>query len=122
MIGQAIGNDQIAIVEQRAAGVHHVWDIAFALGFIRGEKRFAQATEDARGLLQVEQERPEAILPHGADAVTQHQPAGFRFNRRTAVANLEKFPRLRGFEQHSRGLPEMNILRQHQQDVLVILA
>ena len=109
-------------MQQRAAGVHHVRDVAFALGFVWGQQRFPQAPDYARGVFQVEQERAEAILAHGAHAVTQHQPARLRLDGRAAVADLDEFPRLRGRQQQLGCLPEMDVVREHQEDVLIVLA
>src|SRR5882762_8728305 len=121
-VAHGIGDDEFALMQNRAAGVNHVRHVAFALGFVRGKQRFAKAANYARGVVQVEQERAEAIFAHRADAMAQHQPAGFRFNGRTAVADLNEFPRLRRREQDSGVVPEMNVVGEHQQDVLVILA
>jgi hypothetical protein len=93
-IAHRVRDDDFASVQQAAAGINNIRDVTFALRFIRTQQRFAQTFDDAHWVVQVEQERAEAIPPHCADAVAQHQPARFGFNRRIAVAQLEKFPRL----------------------------
>ncbi len=35
VVGHLVGNDQLPAVQQTAAGVNHVWDVAFALVFDR---------------------------------------------------------------------------------------
>ena len=73
VIAHRVGDDEFASVQQRAARVHNIRDITFALSFIRGEQRFPQPPDHARGVGEIEQECAEAIFPHGADAVAQYQ-------------------------------------------------
>ena len=48
------------------------------------------------GLVQVEQHSADGVLPHGADAVGEDQPARRSLDRRAAVAELDQLPRALG--------------------------
>ena len=58
----------------------------------KSEQGLARLAEHPAGVFQVEQGRADAILAHRANTMSQEQPAGFGFERCTAVANLDHFP------------------------------
>jgi len=70
IIGHGVGDNELPVPQQAATGIDHVGHIAFALAFVGLDERLAQASDDLRGLVQIEQERAEAILPHRTDTVT----------------------------------------------------
>ena len=53
--------------------------------------------------------------------MSDHQPAGFRFDGRAAVADLNKFPQISRPEQDLTGVPEMELVGKHQVHVFVVL-
>ena len=99
MIGQAIGDDQLALMNQSAAGINDIGHVAFALVLIRLQQRLAKAADHLAGIVAIQQKRADAVLAHGADAMAEHQPAGIGFNRRSAIAELNQLPRESGLEQ-----------------------
>ena len=48
-------------MQQRAAGVHHVRHITFALRFVRTQQRFAQAANDFGGVVEIQQDCQELL-------------------------------------------------------------
>ena len=62
------------------------------------------------------------VLPHRADAMAEHQPAGIGFDRRSAIADLNQFPREGRLEEQAAFIPEVDVVGEHQVDVLVVLA
>ena len=108
-------------MEQGPAAVDDVGHVAFSSGAFWRQEGFAQAADDLCRIVQVEQRCPDAILAHGADAVGDHQPAGFGFDGRPAVPDLHGLPHLRGAQEHLRVAPIVGIVREHDEEVLVIL-
>src|SRR5690348_1437134 len=98
-------------MQETAAGVNDVGDIAFAFVFIWRDQRFAHPANHFGGVLAVEQKRPNAIFPHGPDAVTEHEPTRLGFDWRTAVAELNKLPGELGLQKQLRCAPEMQMVR-----------
>ena len=62
------------------------------------------------------------VLSHRADTVAEDQPSGIGLDRRSAVPDLDQFPRKSGLEEHLALIPEMDVVGKHQVDVLVVLA
>ena len=76
-------------MRQRPAGVDDVGNIAFAC-FIRGrEERHCCSADDTAGVIPIEQQRPDGIFAHGADAVGEQAPD--LVERLTVVAPGERF-------------------------------
>src|SRR6202042_2446403 len=72
-------------------------------------------------IIAIQQERTNAILAHRANSVTEYQPAGIGFDRRSTVPKLDQFPRKRRIEERLALIPEVDIIGEHEIDVLVIL-
>src|SRR5215471_4676663 len=72
VIGHGVREDELTIVDERAAAIDNIWHVAFALGLARFEQRFAQAAKNARGIIEIEQERANAILAHWPYTVAEH--------------------------------------------------
>ena len=53
--------------------------------------------------------------------MSDHEPTGIGFDRWTAVAQLDKFPWLRGTQENLGFIPEVQMVREHEVDVLAIL-
>jgi len=68
-------------VDEAAAGVDDVRDVAFSLVLGRPDQRFAQPADHPGRVVAVEKERADAVLPHRPHAVTEHEPPGFGFDR-----------------------------------------
>ncbi len=109
------------VVHQAAATVDDVRDVALALVGVGLQQRYLQPADHARRIIEIEQERAQRILAHRADAVRQHQPAGLGLDRRAAVAELHVFPGVRRLGDQLLGVPEVQHVRVHQIDVLVVL-
>ena len=73
-------------MNQRAAAIDDVGHVTLTLSFARLEQGLAQPAYDFGGIIAIEQECPDTIFAHRPHTVTEHQPAGFRFHRRTAIA------------------------------------
>lgn len=83
-------------MDHGAAAVDDIGHIAFAFVGGGAEEGFAQAADDARGVVEIEEDGAEAVFAHGADAVCDDEPARAGFDRRAAVAELDEFPRVLG--------------------------
>src|SRR5438045_3008673 len=70
----------------------------------------------------MEQESPDGILTHRSDAMAQHKPTGFRFNRRSTISNLNEFPRESCLKNQLFAIPKVKHVGIHQEDVLMVLA
>src|SRR5271166_3668898 len=110
VIRQTVRNDQFIPMHQRAAGVDDVRHISFALILVRLEQGLWQTANHFAGIVAIEQERADRVLPHRPDAVAEHQPAGICFNRRSAVAQLDQFPGKHGLEQHFVLIPKVHVV------------
>ena len=108
-------------MEQSAARINDVGYVAFPFALIRFEQGFSQAADHFGGIVAIEEERADAVLSHGADAVAEDQPACIGLDGGSAVPNLDQFPWESGFEQHLALIPEMDVVGKHQIDVLVVL-
>jgi hypothetical protein len=62
VVGYPVGNNELPTVQQTAAGINHVWDIAFALVFVWRDERLRQAADDFGRVVTVQQEGADAIL------------------------------------------------------------
>ena len=121
MIGRSVRDDQVAAVQKTSARVNNVRDVALPLVFIGFDKGFPHSADDLGGIITIEQEGANGILPHRAHSVTEHEPAGFSFNRRTAVSHLDEFPGESWPQNQFLGSPEVQMVGEHQVDVLVVL-
>ena len=72
----------------RAAGVDNVGYVAVLLISGGAEKRLGELTENPCRIVEIKQNRPDAVGAHRADAVSEHQPPGVGFDGRTAVPEL----------------------------------
>src|ERR1700691_5510879 len=97
VVGQTIGNNQIAVVDQSAAGINDIWHIAFTLVLVGHEQGLAKVADHLGGIVAIEKERAQAVLPHGADSMAEDQPSGIGLDGRSAVPDLDKFPGKRRF-------------------------
>src|SRR5690349_7562777 len=52
----------------------------------------------------------------------EDQPAFGSFDGRTAIADLHEFPWKPGFGQKSGGMPEMQVIAIHDEQILIVLA
>jgi hypothetical protein len=93
MIGQTIRNDQFAVVEQSAAGIDDIRNVALTLGLVWPEQGFAQSSNYFGGIIAIEEERTDAVLSHRANTVAEDQPSGVGLDWRAAVSDLGLFPR-----------------------------
>jgi len=110
VIGQTIGNDQFAVVEQSAACVNDVRYIAFTLVLVWLEQGFPQAADDLGRVIAIEQESADAVLSQRADTVTENQPSGSGLDRRSTVTQLDQFPRKGRFKEQLALIPEVNVV------------
>src|SRR5438132_1021949 len=69
VIGQTIGNDQSAAVDQSATSINDIRDVAFTLVLVRLEQGFAKPSNHFAGIIAIEQERADAVLSHRADTM-----------------------------------------------------
>ena len=93
VIGQTIRDDQLAVVDESAAGINDVGHVTFAFVLVGLEQGFAKAADHFAGIVAIQQKRSDAVLSHRADTMAQHQPAGIGLNGRSAVPELDQFPR-----------------------------
>src|ERR1700733_10699065 len=82
-------------MEERTAGVDDIRYIAILLIGSWGEERFTKLAKDPSGIFKLKQDRSDAVGAHWANTVSEHQPACFGLDRRSAVAELNDFPRFR---------------------------
>src|SRR5581483_3059882 len=122
VIGQTVRDDQFAVVDQSATGVNDVRHVAFAFVFIWFEQRFVEAADHFGGIITIEEERADAIPSHRANPVAEDQPTCVRLNWGSAVPKLYQFPREGRFKQHLAFMPKVDVVGEHQIDVLVVLA
>ena len=101
-------------VDHGAATVDDIRHIAFAFVGGGAEEGSAQAADDARGVVEVEQDGAEAVFAHGADAVGDDEPAGFGFDGGAAIAELDEFPGLFRPDQHLRLIPKVQVVREQK--------
>src|SRR4051794_25538505 len=87
-IADAVRENEDAGMDEGAAGVDDVRDVAVLLVWGRAEKWPAELAEDAGRILEIQKQRSNAVGPHGSDAVRQHEPAGVGLDRGAAVAEL----------------------------------
>src|SRR3546814_2710863 len=95
-VGDAVRDKDIVTLEQRAAAIDDVGDIAFAILIGGGEDRLAGAADHLRGIVLVEQHRADRIFAHRADAVGEQQPALVKLAWRPARS-----------EEHTSELPSL---------------
>jgi hypothetical protein len=62
------------------------------------------------------------LFAHRPNAVTEDQPAGLGFNRGAAIPYLDEFPGEGRLEKDFLGIPEVDMVGEHEIDVLVIRA
>src|SRR6266849_2053389 len=122
VIGQAIRDDQLALVEESAASINDVGKISFPFVLIRLEQGLAKTADNLAGIIAIQQKRANAVLSHWADAMAEHQPACIGFNGGSTVPNLDQFPRKRRFKDHPALIPEVDVVGKHEVDVLIVLA
>ena len=90
VIGQAVRDDQFAVMEQSAAGVNDIGHVAFPLILVGLKQRFTEAADYFARIIAIQQERTNAVFPHRTNSVAEYQPAGIRLDRRSAVAKLNQ--------------------------------
>ena len=122
LVTHGVGDDHLPAVDERPAAVDHIGHIAFPAAALRLDQGFPQPADDPSGVFQVQQDRADAILAHGPHAVGEHQPAAFRFHGRPAVADLDRLPQFRRPEQGPGVAPVVGIVREHDEQVLLVLA
>jgi hypothetical protein len=93
-VGDGVGKDEDAVVDEGAAGIDDVGHVAFALVGGGAEEGLFETPDDARGIVAVKEGGADAVFAHGSDAVGEDEPTGVGFDGRTAVAELGEFPRL----------------------------
>src|ERR1700730_16172448 len=69
VIGQTIGNDQHAIVNQSAARIDNVRHVALTLILIGLQQGLSESPDHLRRILAIEKKRTDAVLSHRPDAV-----------------------------------------------------
>src|SRR3546814_6964775 len=116
----AVRDKDIVTLEQRAAAIDDVGDIAFAILIGGGEDRLAGAADHLRGIVLVEQHRADRIFAHRADAVGEQQPALVKLDWRPAIADLDEFPRIFGLEQQRAFIPMRQLIRSELQSLMRI--
>ena len=80
-------------MDNRAAGIGYVGDIAVALLWRRADQRMSRARQQSGWVIAVEQAGADAIVAHRSHAVGQHQPAFINFDGRATIADLDELPR-----------------------------
>src|SRR6266849_4824079 len=75
VVGQAIGNDQHAMVDQSAARIDNVRYVAFTLILIGLQQGLSESPDHLGRILAIEKKRTDAVLSHRPDAVAKHQPS-----------------------------------------------
>ena len=121
-IGHGVGEDQKAAVNQRAATVDDVRHITFPLRFVGAQQRSRQPADHAGRIFQIEQEGPDGVFAHRADTMTDDEPARLRLDGRTAVADLQELPAVGRLQERHLGMPEVQIVRVHEVEILGILS
>jgi hypothetical protein len=107
-------------VQEGPARVHDVRDITVLLIPAGRQQRRPRVAQDARRVIEVEQERADGVDPHRTDAVGEHQPALIGLDRRPAVPDLEHFPRLGRCPQEYRLVPHVTVRRAGQAGALAV--
>jgi hypothetical protein len=97
-------------MHEAAARINNVRHIAVALGCIWPDQWFRQAADNLCRVVAIQQESADAVLSHCPHSVTDYQPAGFGFNGRAAVSQLDEFPGERGLQNELHGMPEMEMI------------
>src|SRR5204863_6887762 len=121
VIGHGVGNDELPAVEQAATGINDVRHVTFTLVFVGFDQRLAQPANDFGRIVQIQQECADAIFAHRTHALAEHEPAGFGFDRRPAVAHLDKFPGEFRLYQHQHVVPEVQMVGKHDINVFKVL-
>src|SRR5260370_16780278 len=122
VIGYAIWDDQHAVVEESPTCINAVGHIAFPFVLVRLEQGLAKAADHLSGIVAIQQKRADAVLPHGADTMAEHQPASVGLDRGPAIPKLDQFPRKRRLEEHLALIPEVDVGGEHHVDILLVLA
>ena len=87
----------------------------------RSERARARGSgRSAPRLIAIEQRRPDAVLPHGADAMCHEQPALVGFDRRTAVAELDDLPGVLRALDDLGFFPVQDVVGLHVVEILVV--
>jgi hypothetical protein len=70
VVGHPVGINPLAVLEQTAVKLSHVWDVAFALVFVVFNQRLGLAANNFGRVVTIEQESDDATLPHRLQAMT----------------------------------------------------
>src|SRR5205807_10133924 len=84
--------------------------------------RFLKPSDDARRIMQIEQNGADAVFPHRANAMRDDQPASLGLKRRAAVSNLCKLPCSARPQQRLVFMPVVRIVGEHNEEVFIILS
>src|SRR5246127_1790866 len=87
-VGDPVGDHQGVGVNERAAGVDDVGHVAVLFVASGAEQWASQLAEHPGRIVEVKQNRADAIRAHGSDAVGEHQPPCVGFDWRAAISEL----------------------------------
>src|SRR5258708_5057840 len=82
-------DEQGSLVVESTARVDDVGDVAVLFGRRGGYQRLGQSSDDAGGVLEVEQRGADGIGSHRTNPVGEDEPARLGLDGRTAVADLD---------------------------------
>ena len=120
-VGNGVGHDEYAVVNEGAAGVDDIGHVAVALVEGGAEEGFFETSDNPGGIIAVEEDGADAVFAHRADAVGEDKPAGIGLDGRAAVAELGEFPGLRRADDDLRLIPEVGMVGEHEVDVDPVL-
>ena len=75
MVAHGVGQDQLPAVDEGAAAVDHIGDVALPAIAFRQQQRLGEPPQHLRRVMEIQQGGADAVLAHGPHAVGEHQPA-----------------------------------------------
>ena len=122
-VGDAERDEEAVAVAQRAARVDDVRHVAVLLVGLRVRAAAADVWPmTTRRVVEVEQQRADRVRAHRADAVGEHEPALVGLDRRPAVADLDRLPRLVGDVERRRRRPAPDVVGEGDARSLAVVA
>ena len=88
-----------------AAGVDDVGHITLAFRGLGTNQRLARARENLGGVLLVQENGADRILPDRTNPVNQQQPTIVQLDGRATIADLNELPRILGLKDGSTAIP-----------------
>src|SRR6185503_19761906 len=108
-------------MDESATGIDDGGHVTFTLVLVRLEQGLAKAADHFDGIIEIEKKGTDAVLSQGANTVTEDQPASIGLDGGAAVSYLDQLPRESWFKEDLVFITEMDVVGEHEVDVLIVL-